>query len=727
VSLFDEVKGISTGEVFAAFFPGSELKRDGKVLAALCVFHEEKTPSLKLYKNGFKCFGCGAAGSNIDLLVKANLASSPLEAAHLIADKFGIKYDRNTRGGGGGSKNTGTVERLTVERLAAWKKLPEKLLRDAGLRNAPQGVLIPYPTVAGEIYSLRYRLNTDTEPRFRWQSGSRVCLYGLDRLEFIKKLGWTLLVEGESDCWTAWNYKLPALGVPGKSTWRAEWAADLLGTSVFIWQEPNAEDFVTRVAPDVPDLHIIEAPKGIKDLSEAHLQGKDVVALVEELKKTAIPAEELLLSAKDARLAKLKRKAAKVLGSDDPLALVREAITSLGYGGNVNTPLIVYLCATTRLLKMKLGNMPCHLQLLAVPSAGKSYAVTIVLCLLPPETWHRIDAGSPRVLIFDAADLRHRVLLFDEIDSLPRADDNPAASALRNLLQEHRLKYSVVVYDPRASKWVTQLVTKPGPTCLLTTGIKRTEAQLDSRLFVIDVPEDATQIEAALLMQAKIEIFGAEEPSEELLAFQSYLQALAPWDVVVPFADQLAKKISHVNSRINRDFARLLSLVKAVSIMRHRHRHTDKGGRLIAAVADYKFVYDLVKKHYAAAVSGASEGVREVVAAVAALRESSEDSSVPVTITAVAKHLKAGKSTVSRRANIALENDWLVNKSEKRKGKSYDLDIGEPLPEDDTGLPSPDDLVECSTVPPVSEGGGGRVFDDGELLEEPKWEERQWE
>ena len=332
MSLFDDVKAIPTGEVFAAFFPGSELKRDGHILATLCIFHEEKTASLKIYGNGFKCFGCGARGSNIDLLLKAKRASTSIEAAKLIATKFGIKFNDKKTGGMGGSKNAGTVERLTVAKLTEWKKLDEKLLRDAGLRNAPSGVVIPYYSVSGELHSHRYRLNTDTEPRFRWASGSRICLYGLDRLESIKRVGWVLLVEGESDCWTAWSYSLPALGVPGKTTWQSEWAADLVGVTVYLWQEPDAEDFAFRVAPDIADLYNIEAPKGIKDISEAHLQGKDVVQLVEELKRTAIPGEELLVSEKDAKLAKLKRKAGKILGADDPLILVRDAIKSLGYG-----------------------------------------------------------------------------------------------------------------------------------------------------------------------------------------------------------------------------------------------------------------------------------------------------------------------------------------------------------------------------------------------------------
>jgi hypothetical protein len=179
-------------------------------------------------------------------------------------------------------------------------------------------------------------------------------------------------------------------------------------------------------------------------------------------------------------------------------------------------------------------------------------------------------------------------------------------------------------------------------------------------------------------MQAKIEIEGVEDPSEELLAFQGYLQALAPWDVIVPFADQLAEGIGKVaiNSRINRDFARLLSMVKAVAIIRHRHRAKDKHGRLVATIADYKEVYDLVHPHYAAAVSGASENVRQAVAAVAELRDlvdsqaAKGDSSTTaaVTVSLLAKHLKIGKSSASRRVNTALENGWLVDKSEKTKG-----------------------------------------------------------
>ncbi|MBQ2768064.1 MAG: hypothetical protein IJF49_08335 [Clostridia bacterium] len=37
---------------------------------AMCPFHREKTPSMKLYKDGFYCFGCGAGGDVINFVAR---------------------------------------------------------------------------------------------------------------------------------------------------------------------------------------------------------------------------------------------------------------------------------------------------------------------------------------------------------------------------------------------------------------------------------------------------------------------------------------------------------------------------------------------------------------------------------------------------------------------------------------------------------------------------------
>ena len=58
---------------------------------ALCVFHNEKTPSLTIYpkSNSFYCFGCGIGGSVIDL-VQRLYSLEPLEAAKKLDNDFGL-------------------------------------------------------------------------------------------------------------------------------------------------------------------------------------------------------------------------------------------------------------------------------------------------------------------------------------------------------------------------------------------------------------------------------------------------------------------------------------------------------------------------------------------------------------------------------------------------------------------------------------------------------------
>ena len=41
-------------------------------LKVLCCFHDEKTPSLCIYENGYHCFGCGEQGDVISLHAELN-------------------------------------------------------------------------------------------------------------------------------------------------------------------------------------------------------------------------------------------------------------------------------------------------------------------------------------------------------------------------------------------------------------------------------------------------------------------------------------------------------------------------------------------------------------------------------------------------------------------------------------------------------------------------------
>ena len=64
----------------------------GRNRMACCPFHDDKNPSMKLNKDYFYCFGCGATGDVIGLTARLyNL--SPKEAAEKLAQDFGLIYD----------------------------------------------------------------------------------------------------------------------------------------------------------------------------------------------------------------------------------------------------------------------------------------------------------------------------------------------------------------------------------------------------------------------------------------------------------------------------------------------------------------------------------------------------------------------------------------------------------------------------------------------------------
>ena len=661
-----------------------------------CPAHADKTPSLSLLERDgkilFHCF----AGCTQDAVIRALKQKGLLEQKRLWGEDSSLKV------GGVNVLMAGrAVAGLTLQALADAKKLPVEELRGYGLADykysdAP-AVRIPYVDALGNIVAVRFRRSLVAEPRFAWRRGDKVALYGQDLAE-ARRAGWTMIVEGESDCWTLWHYGLPATGIPGKSTWRPEWARFFDGLAVYLWCEPDAAELPMRIGRDIPGLKVIHAPEGAKDPSALHVLGRDVKAEIERLVAAAVPVAILQQAALDAQIAVLEQQAAPVLEAADPLELVASEIRNRGYGGDIRPVKIVYLAATSRVLAMRTGAMPVHLLLLGSASSGKTYTVNSVLGLLPPEAQHSIAAGSPRVLIYDDAELQHKVLVFGEADSLPAGEDNPAASAVRGLLQDNCLHYTATVRDPATGGFTVQEVSKPGPTVLLTTAVQRLGDQLMTRLFTLELADDPQQIGAALRTQASLELGGARGPEASLIAFQAYLQARAPWEVVVPFADLLADVIARQASapRILRDFSRLLALIKSAAVLRHRRRYVNGDGRLIAEVEDYETVRELVGDMYRASVSdGASDRVREAVEVVQRLY-AEKTSTETITAARVARELGINDVSTTRRLRTAIARGWVIN-AEQRKHHPAILEPGEPLPEID-GLPPARELIRVYRI-----------------------------
>jgi len=247
--LFSGAKSIPTPQVVRAFFPSLQLQRDGNGREkALCPLHTEETPSFTIYQNGFKCFGCGTHGSNIDLLMAADVAHSAGEAAKLIAERFGINAEQ---------KKPRKARSLTLAEYDAYVKLPlDCLVNTFRLEETPKGVVIPYRDESGAVVGVQIRHQLEKgnrkDARFSWQKGSKPYPYGAWAIPRWKERGTAriLLCEGASDVQVCWFNQIPALGIPGASAFKAEWAS-LIHTfpEIAIIQEPGnaGEQFIKSI------------------------------------------------------------------------------------------------------------------------------------------------------------------------------------------------------------------------------------------------------------------------------------------------------------------------------------------------------------------------------------------------------------------------------------------------------------------------------------------------
>ena len=84
-SIFDAVKAAVSMRAAAERY-GLEVQFSDMVR---CPFHEDHTPSMKLYEDHFFCFGCGKHG-DVVTLVSELFCIPPYDAACRLADDFGV-------------------------------------------------------------------------------------------------------------------------------------------------------------------------------------------------------------------------------------------------------------------------------------------------------------------------------------------------------------------------------------------------------------------------------------------------------------------------------------------------------------------------------------------------------------------------------------------------------------------------------------------------------------
>jgi hypothetical protein len=158
------------------------------------------------------------------------------------------------------------------------------------------------------------------------------------------------------------------------------------------------------------------------------------------------------------------------------------------------------------------------------------------------------------------------------------------------------------------------------------------------------------------------------------------------------------------SSRVLRDYQKILSLIKTVSILRHNKREVDSTGQIVSTVDDYETVRELINDIYVDSSTGITDAVRELIDAVANL-EKQMAGQEKITNTMISKNIGKSVMQVRRYATKAIKQGWLINR-ETIKNRPADYVLGEPMPEV-KGLPA---LTENQHV-----NGGGVTTSDNNI------------
>lgn len=274
----------------------------GDNLVGLCPFHRDKQSSFSvdLRTGQWHCFSEDEGGNFITFWAKYHGCDTK-QAYKEILEKYGVAQDKPKpkQAGSDGSN----LAPYSVEQYSFDKRLPVDFLTETcrvSTKKERAGLTclqMPYFSEDGQQAAVRKRYG---KKEFRWQRGSagKICLYGEWRLPEIRKVGWAILVEGESDTQSLWYMGLPAIGVAGASMFKSYQAAVIQGLKLYIHKEPDGggETFTSKLFRGLKEggftgeIYLWSCDRlGTKDPSDLYIKhGKEEAAqLIKEALKRA--------------------------------------------------------------------------------------------------------------------------------------------------------------------------------------------------------------------------------------------------------------------------------------------------------------------------------------------------------------------------------------------------------------------------------------------------------
>ena len=353
---------------------------------------------------------------------------------------------------------------------------------------------------------------------------------------------------------------------------------------------------------------------------------------------------------------------------NDPQLLRKriDLINRLGViGERANIALICSTIDSRLLLPDASGQQGLGLKISGTQGTGKSHTVEGCLKIQDPSLYYNISTGSDKSFFYLNQSMKNKAIILAEALKLERNGDSEFGYVLRTLLSEGSAVHQVTEKSG-SGKFRTQNRIVKGPVSLISTTIReRLEKQIESRMISVSSDESSEQTKQILAKTAAIAANGTQSIDEKLIkVWQLFHKELKPGQVIIPYAQDISAKVvtaSILPIAARRSFKRLLSLIKAISIVYQAQRKIDHSGQLIAKIHDYHMAYQILSEIFEEGIAGQNDTDQE--------RLHSIKKASPVQMKDLTKEWGVSKNAVSKWLK-RFEKDGFIEWCNKR-GKPF--------------------------------------------------------